>query len=74
MVHFSLTQSFFVLVPNLAVSLQSASPLSPHFSPPPQHLAGLQPTIILALMIVYFLIYKLRHIDSDDIHYLHILR
>jgi len=37
-------------VPRLAVSLQPASPISPPFSPPPQHLVNLQPTIILALM------------------------
>ena len=35
----------------LAVSLQPASPLSPPFSPPHQHLASLQPTIILALKL-----------------------
>jgi len=38
-----------VLVPKPAVSLQPASPLSPPLSPPPQHLVGLQPAIILAL-------------------------
>jgi len=36
-------------VPKLAVSLQPASPLSPLPSPPPQHLASLQPAVILAL-------------------------
>ena len=40
-----------VPVTKLAVRLQPASPLSPPFSPPPQHLASLQLTIILALSI-----------------------
>jgi len=44
MAHLSLSQSFLVFV-----SIQPASPLSPLFSPPHQHLASLQPTIILAL-------------------------
>jgi hypothetical protein len=52
MVHLSLSQNFLVLVPKLAVRLQLASPLSPPFSPLPQHLASLQPTIILALICV----------------------
>ena len=52
MTHLSLSQSFLVPVSRLAVSLQPASPLSPSFSPPPQHLASLQPTIILTLMPV----------------------
>ena len=49
MAHLSLSQGFLVPVPKLAVSLQPAFSLSPLFSPPPQHLASLQPTIILAL-------------------------
>ena len=49
MAHLSLSQSFLVIMSKLAVSLQPASPLSPPFSPPHQHLASLQPTIILAL-------------------------
>ena len=49
MAHLSLSQSFLIPVPKLAVRLQPASPLSLPFSPPPQHLASLQPTIILAL-------------------------
>ena len=49
MAYLSLSQCFLVPVPKLAVSLQPASPLSPPFSPPPHHLASLQPTIILAL-------------------------
>ena len=49
MAHLSLSQSFLVPVPKLAVRLQHAS-LSPLFPPPPQHLASLQPTIILALI------------------------
>jgi len=49
MAHLSLSQSFLVFVSKLAVSLQPASPLSLPFSPPHQHLASLQPTIILAL-------------------------
>ena len=49
MAHLSLSQGFLVPVPKLAVSLQPASPLSSPFSPPPQHLASLEPTIILAL-------------------------
>ena len=52
MAYLSLSQSFLVPVPKLAVRLEPASPLSPPFSPPPQHLASLQPTIILALMIL----------------------
>ena len=36
-------------MPKPAVSLQPASHLSPPLSPPPQHLVGLQPAIILAL-------------------------
>ena len=51
MTHLSLSQSFLVHVPKLAISLQSASPLSHPFSHPPQHLAGLQPTVILALRV-----------------------
>ena len=51
MTHLSLSQSFLIPVPKLAVRLQLASPLSPPFSPPPQHLASLQPTIILTLII-----------------------
>lgn len=35
-----------------AVTLQPASPLSPLISPPPQHLACLQPVIILALIVL----------------------
>ena len=50
MAHLSLSQIFLVLVPKLAVSLHPTSPL---FSPPPYHLAGLQPTIILALSVAY---------------------
>ena len=49
MAHLSLSQTFLVLVPKPAVSLQPASHLSPPLSPPPQHLVGLQPAIILAL-------------------------
>ena len=49
MAHLSLSQTFLVLVSKPAVSLQPASPLSPSLSPPPQHLVGLQPAIILAL-------------------------
>jgi len=49
MAHLSLSQTFLVLVPKPAVSLQPASSLSPPLSPPPQHLVGLQPAIILAL-------------------------
>ena len=41
MAHLSLSQSFLVFVSKLAVSLQPASPLSPPFSPPHQHLASL---------------------------------
>ena len=51
MAHLSLLQSFLVFVSNLAVGLEPASPLSPLFSPPHQHLASLQPTIILALKV-----------------------
>ena len=47
MAHLSLSQSFLVHVPKLAVSLQPASALSP----PPQHLASLQLAIILALNV-----------------------
>jgi len=50
MVHLSLSQSFLVPVAKLAVSLQHASLLYPLFSPPPQHLARLQSTIILVLI------------------------
>jgi hypothetical protein len=50
MAYLSLSQSFLVSVPKLAVGLQSASHLSPPFSPSPQHLGGLQPIIILALI------------------------
>ena len=50
MAHLSLSQIFLVLVPKPVVSLQPVSPLSPLFSPPPHHLAVLQPAIILALM------------------------
>jgi len=49
MAHLSLSQFFLVLVYKRAVSLQSISLLFPLLSPPPQHLANLQPTIILAL-------------------------
>jgi len=49
MAYLFLSQSFLVLVSKLVVSLQPASPLSPSFSPPHQHLVSLQPTIILAL-------------------------
>jgi hypothetical protein len=49
MAHLSLSQSFLVPVPKLAVRLQPASPLSPPFSPPHQYLASLQATVILAL-------------------------
>ena len=49
MTHLSLSQTFLVLVPKPAVSLQLVSPLSPSLSSPPQYLVGLQPTIILAL-------------------------
>ena len=50
MAHLSLSQSFLVPVPKLAVSLQPASPLSPPFFHPPQRLASLQSTIIFALI------------------------
>jgi hypothetical protein len=50
MVHLSVSWTFLVLVPELAVSLQSVSPLSPLLSPPPQYTACLQPFIILALI------------------------
>ena len=49
MVHLSLSQFFLVLVHKRAVSLQPISLLFPLLSPPPQHLANLQLTIILAL-------------------------
>ena len=49
MAHLSVSQIFLVFVSEPAVSLQPAFTLSPLLSPPPQHLAGLQPTIILAL-------------------------
>ena len=49
MSHLSLSQNFLIFVSNPAVSLQSVCPLSPPFSLPRQHLASLQPTIILAL-------------------------
>ena len=52
MTHLSLSQSFLVTVSKQAISLQPASPLSP----PPQHLAGLQPIIILALTILCYLL------------------
>jgi len=48
----SVSQNFLVFVPEPAVSLQSAFTLSPLLSPPPQHLASLQPTIILTLILV----------------------
>ena len=53
MAHLSLSQTFLVLVPKLAVSLQPTSPLSPPLSPLPQHLVDLQPAIILALKHAY---------------------
>ena len=43
------SQTFLVFVFEPAVSLQSAFTLSPLLSSPSQHLAGLQPAIILAL-------------------------
>ena len=49
MAHLYLSQIFLVLVSEPAVSLQPAFTLSVLLSPLPQHLAGLQPTIILAL-------------------------
>ena len=52
MAYLSLSQSFLVIVSKLAVNLQPASPLSPPFSPLHQHLASLQPTIILALILL----------------------
>jgi hypothetical protein len=45
----SVSQTFLVFVSELAVSLQPAFTLSPLLFSPPQHLAGLQPAIILAL-------------------------
>jgi len=54
MARLSLSQSFLVIVSKLAVSLQPASPLSPPFSPPHQHLTSLEPTIILALSRMLF--------------------
>jgi hypothetical protein len=53
--YLSLTRGFLVSVPKLPVSLQHVSPLSPLFFPPSQHLARLQPTIILALSRRLFL-------------------
>jgi len=38
------------------LSLQYASILSPLLSPPPQHLASLQPAIILALILLVSLL------------------
>ena len=49
MAHLSVSQIFLVFVSEPAVSLQPAFTLSLLLSPPPQHLAGLQPAIILAL-------------------------
>ena len=49
MAHMFVSQTFLVFVFEPAVSLQPAFTLSPLLSPPPQHLAGLQPVIILAL-------------------------
>jgi len=65
MAHLSFSQSFLVIVSKLAVSLQAVSPLSPPFSPPHQHLASLQPTIILALTYVQ----QLRRDDFDTYHW-----
>jgi hypothetical protein len=49
MAHLSVSPTFLVFVSKPAVSLQPAFTLSPLLSPPPQHLADLQSTIILAL-------------------------
>ena len=46
------------------VSLQPASPLSPPLSPPPQHLVGLQPAIILALTLVTNLEWEFKSISG----------
>lgn len=48
--HMLLSHSFLVLVSKPTVSLQFVSPLPPFQSPPQQHLATLQPLIILARM------------------------
>ena len=53
MVHLSVSQIFLVFVSEPAVSLQPAFTLSSLLSPPPQHLAGLQPAIILAHILYY---------------------
>jgi hypothetical protein len=50
MSHLSVSHIFLVFVSESAISLQPAFTLSPLLSLPPQHLAGLQPAIILALM------------------------
>jgi len=46
----SVSHTFLVFVPELAVNLQPAFTLFP----PPQHLADLQPAIILALRPKFF--------------------
>ena len=54
MAHLSISQTFLVFLSEPAVSLQPAFTLSPLLSTPPQHLAGLQPAIILALRKTIF--------------------
>jgi len=49
MAYLSLSQFFLVFVHKRTVSLHHTSLLFPLLSPPPQHLANLQATIILAL-------------------------
>ena len=66
MAHLSLSQGFLIIVSKLAASLQPASPLSPPFSPPPQHLACLQSIIILALTQynMWFLLIAINAVSS----------
>ena len=71
MAHLSVSQIFLVFVSEPAVSLQSVFTLSPLLSPPPQHLAGLQPAIILALnMMVGVMIPTQVYIFDAKIHHL----
>jgi len=49
MAHLSVSQIFLIFVSKPAVSLQPVFTLFPLLSPSHQHLAGLQPAIILAL-------------------------
>lgn len=59
-----LSHIFLVFLPKRAVSLQPTSPLYPLFSYSHQHLAFLQPTIILALSYLY----SVDDMRIDDVH------